>query len=116
MKSGHATNSVLQGGNKKTNKENYNKENQKELNMVKNLLVSVAILTLSTSAALAAHRSHHHRHATPAVAADPAAAAAPVMWTGGVSSEDREMRVKNLRDSGYNPKDDFNSNGTVKVQ
>ena len=35
---------------------------------------------------------------------------------GGVSDSDRAQYIKNLRDSGYNPKNDFNANGTIKVQ
>jgi hypothetical protein len=35
---------------------------------------------------------------------------------GGVSSSDRVQYIKNLHDSGYNPKDNFNANGTVKTQ
>ena len=35
---------------------------------------------------------------------------------GGVSSGDRAQYIKNLHDSGYNPKDNFNANGTIKVQ
>ena len=35
---------------------------------------------------------------------------------GGVSDSDRTQYIKNLRDSGYNPKDNFNANGTIKVQ
>ena len=35
---------------------------------------------------------------------------------GGVSSSDRAQYIKNLHDSGYNPKDNFNANGTIKVQ
>src|SRR3977135_809561 len=35
---------------------------------------------------------------------------------GGVSSSDRDLYIKNLRDSGYNPKDNFNANGTIRVQ
>ena len=35
---------------------------------------------------------------------------------GGVSSSDRAQYIKNLHDSGYNPKDNFNANGTVKTQ
>src|ERR1700716_4526346 len=34
---------------------------------------------------------------------------------GGVSSSDRDQYIKNLHDSGYNPKDNFNANGTVKT-
>jgi hypothetical protein len=35
---------------------------------------------------------------------------------GAVSSSDRAQYIKNLHDSGYNPKDNFNANGTVKTQ
>jgi len=33
----------------------------------------------------------------------------------GVSSSDRALYVKNLHDSGYNPKNDFNPNGTIRA-
>ena len=39
--------------------------------------------------------------------------AAPAAWVGGVSSSDHNMYIKNLRDSGYNPKNDFDSSGNV---
>src|SRR5258707_1514386 len=35
---------------------------------------------------------------------------------GGVSSSDRDQYIKNLHDAGYNPKDNFNANGTIKTQ
>jgi hypothetical protein len=35
---------------------------------------------------------------------------------GGVSSSDRAQYIKNLHDSGFNPKDNFNANGTIKTQ
>ena len=40
----------------------------------------------------------------------------PSAALGGVSSSDRAQYIKNLHDSGYNPKDNFNANGTIKVQ
>jgi len=40
----------------------------------------------------------------------------PVVWSGGVSSSDRDQYGKNLRDSGYDRKKDFNPNGTVRTQ
>jgi hypothetical protein len=40
----------------------------------------------------------------------------PVAAPVGVSPSDREMYLKNLHDSGYNPKDDFTAAGTMKVQ
>src|SRR6266699_4904218 len=42
--------------------------------------------------------------ATPAFAQAPGGALVP----GGLSSTDRSLYVKNLQDSGYNPKNDFN--------
>jgi hypothetical protein len=40
----------------------------------------------------------------------------PVGWSGGVNSNDHAQRMKNLQDSGYDPKNDFNANGTIKTQ
>jgi hypothetical protein len=51
--------------------------------MTKSIVLGLAILALSTSAALAAQRTHHHR-AMNACAAVPVTLA-PAMWTGGVS-------------------------------
>jgi hypothetical protein len=82
--------------------------------MMKGILVSLAILTLSTSAALAAQRTYHR----PAMNASArvAPAPAPVMWMGGVSSGDRDMYTRNLRDSGYDRKKNFNASGNVVTQ
>ncbi len=95
--------------------------------MNKTVLVGVAILTLTTSAASAlTHRTHHSRTMkpnTPAVAmsrspyAGPrayAAAGAPPAAMPGMSSKNQEMYMKNLHDSGYNPKNDFNKDGTIR--
>jgi hypothetical protein len=84
----------------------------KELTMTRSILISLAVLTLSTSAALAAQRIHH-RHA---MNANASVAASPVVWTGGVSSSDHATYVKNLHDSGYDPKNNFNANGILKTQ
>jgi hypothetical protein len=103
-----------------------------ELSMNKSILVSLAILTLSTSVALAAQRTHHTRAMKPTASAaavnpnpfarptNPNAFAgvgpSPVGWQGGVSSSDRDQYMRNLRDSGYDKKKDFNSNGTIRTQ
>jgi hypothetical protein len=86
--------------------------------MMKGILVSLAILTLSTSAALAAQRTYHRpaMNASARVAPAPAPAPAPVMWMGGVSSGDRDMYIRNLRDSGYDRKKNFNASGNVVTQ
>jgi len=80
--------------------------------MTKCILISLAVLTLSTSAALAAQRTHH-RHAmnTPA-----SVRASPVVGTVGVSSSDHATYMRNLHDSGYDPKNNFNANGSLKTQ
>jgi hypothetical protein len=83
--------------------------------MTKTILVCLAVVTLSTSGALAAQHRTHHRQAMNANAAMPAPAS-PVGWMGGVSSSDRAQYIKNLHDSGYNPKNNFNANGTIKTQ
>jgi hypothetical protein len=76
--------------------------------MKKNILIGLAILTVSTSAALAAHRTHHRHAMKPnasAAATNPNAnvvgvgGASPVMW-GGVSAGDHDLYVKNQHDSG----------------
>jgi hypothetical protein len=98
--------------------------------MNKSILVSLAILTLSTSVALAAQRTHHGRAMKPnasAAAMNPNPYArpmnafagvgpSPVVMPGGVSSNDRALYIKNLHDSGYNPKDNFSPNGTIRTQ
>jgi hypothetical protein len=42
--------------------------------------------------------------------------ASPVIWPGGVSSNDRNMYIRNLHESGYNPKGNFNASGNVVTQ
>jgi hypothetical protein len=97
--------------------------------MTKSILISLAVLSLSTSAALAAHRTHHrhvmHQNVNASVGAPgvgapgfsaPGVGASPALWTGGVSNSDREMYFKNLHDSGYNTKNNFNANGNVAQQ
>jgi hypothetical protein len=75
--------------------------------MKKNILIGLAILTVSTSAALAAHRTHHSHAMKPnasAATTNPNAnvfgvgGPSPVMWAG--SSGDHDLYIKNLHDSG----------------
>jgi hypothetical protein len=76
--------------------------------MKKNILIGLAILTVSTSAALAAHRTHSHamKPNASAAATNPNAnvfgvgGASPAIWPGGVSAGDRDLYIKNLHDSG----------------
>ena len=74
--------------------------------MTKSILVSLAVLTLAASAALAAtHKTTHHRQAVKPSAAAPASpspvvGASPGFWRGGVTAADHEMYIKNQHDSG----------------
>jgi hypothetical protein len=86
----------------------------KEPTMAKSILVSLAILTLGTSAALAATETAktHHRHAAKPAAAAPVAAApvapapvaaapaAPFPSFWGVSAADHDLYIKNQQESG----------------
>jgi hypothetical protein len=40
----------------------------------------------------------------------------PGVWTGGVSSSDYALYIRNLHDSGYNTKNNFNASGNVAQQ
>ncbi|WP_136624043.1 hypothetical protein [Bradyrhizobium centrolobii] len=82
--------------------------------MSRSLLVGLAILALSGSTALAAHHTHHHRPMNAQAAAPESPP--PGVWMGGVNSGDHAMHLRNLHDSGYNPKNDFNANGNVAAQ
>jgi len=48
--------------------------------------------------------------------ANAAVGATPTVWTGDVNSNDHAMYLKNLRDSGYNPRNDYSPNGLLKVE
>jgi hypothetical protein len=95
--------------------------------MNKAILVGLTILAVSTSAASAAtHRAHHARATNPNTSAAAAMntstrpmnaqAAVPMAARPGVSSKDREMRMKNLHESGYDPKNDFTASKTMRQQ
>ena len=98
--------------------------------MNKTILVGLAILAVSTSAASAGtHRTHHSRAMNPnasAAAINPnpharsmnayAAMGAPPAAMPGASSKDRDMHMKNLHDSGYDPKNDLTKSGTMRQQ
>jgi hypothetical protein len=40
---------------------------------------------------------------------------AQALAPGGVTSSDHTLHIRNLRDSGYNPRNDFNPNGTMRA-
>ncbi|WP_146988371.1 hypothetical protein [Bradyrhizobium macuxiense] len=90
--------------------------NSQELTMTKIILVSIAVASLSTAALAdartAGHRTHHH-HLVMGTALSPAVLNANASLNGDVS--DHAMHMRNLRDSGYKPKDDFDAYGNVWV-
>lgn len=77
--------------------------------MTKNILISLAILTISTSTAFAAHRTHRHHPMN----ANASMVAAPIALPGDLNSSDHTMHMRNLHDSGYDPKNDFDRYGNV---
>jgi len=81
--------------------------------MTKCTLISVAVLTLSTSAALATTHPAHHRNAMNAYARM-GAPPPPVVGTAGASSSNHAKYMQNLHDSGYNPKSDFTAAGNMR--
>jgi hypothetical protein len=69
--------------------------------MNRSIFVSLAILTLSTSVAFAAHKTHHSRAMKPNASATNPATPVPAGWPGGgMSNKDHEMYVKNQHESG----------------
>ena len=78
--------------------------------MAKSIVVIITILALSTSGALAAQRTHH-RHASPALMPSEGSAGLNAYAVGPGNSNNHAMYIKNLRDSGYNPKNNFNALG-----
>jgi hypothetical protein len=109
--------------------------------MNKTILVGLAILAVSaTTASATPHRSLHSRAVIPNEAAakmTPKSTAAtttrkstaralnanasigtpaPAPILGGGSPKDHEMYMKNLRDAGYDPKNDFTKTGTLRQQ
>ena len=82
--------------------------------MAKSILVIVAILAISTSGVLAAQKTHHS-HASPVLLPSERSGGLNAYAVGPGNSNDRDMYIKNLRDSGYNPENNFNRFGNVQA-
>lgn len=80
--------------------------------MTKSIVVGLAILTLATSSVSAAQRTPHRNpmNAYASMRAPP-----PVVTPVGVTSSDRTLYFRNLHDSGYSPKSNFNAAGNHQV-
>lgn len=81
--------------------------------MTKSILVSLAILTLATSTASAAQRTTPNRQPMNAFAS--MRTSPPVIRPAGVSNSDRTLYYRNLHDSGYSTKNNFNAFGNHQV-
>lgn len=88
--------------------------------MKKIILISIAVASLSTTALadarVAGHRTHH-RHLVMGSAASPVLlnANASLNYNGVGNGSDHVMHLRNLHDSGYNPKNDLDSFGNMSI-
>lgn len=86
--------------------------------MKKFILAAIAIASLPTTTLADTRVTGHrtaHRSVVMGPAPSPAALNANASINGNVTAADREMRIRNLRDSGYDPKGDFDSFGNVST-
>ena len=87
--------------------------------MKKIILVAIAIASLSTitpaDARAAKHRTIHH-HAVMGAGMSPAVLSANASLSGIGDGTDHAMHMRNLHDSGYNPRGDYNANGLLVNQ
>jgi hypothetical protein len=73
---------------------------------------SIIVISLSlalVTPALATTHHHHHRAQPMSQPAQP-----PMGMMGPTTAADYQQYQKNLRDSGYNPKNDYQSNGVIR--
>ena len=82
--------------------------------MAKGILVIITILAISTSGALAVQRTHR-LHASRAPLPSEGAGRLNADALGPSNSSDRDIYIKNLQDSGYNPNNDFNRSGNEQA-
>jgi hypothetical protein len=78
--------------------------------VTKSILVGLAVLTLSAPAAFAAHHHHHRHHQATTVGQG----AGPVAPPAGAMSSGQSQYMKSLQESGYDPKNDYTSGGTMR--
>jgi hypothetical protein len=86
--------------------------------MKKIILVAIAVACLPTLALADARKPANKSAPRPIVlgaGANPVLLNANASINGNVSSSDREMHFRNLRDSGYDKKADFDAFGNISV-
>jgi hypothetical protein len=76
------------------------------------VIATASLFTMSDAqAATQQHRTHHHRALVMGATISPAVLNANASLNDNLS--DHEMHMRNLRDSGYNPKNDFGPSGNM---
>lgn len=75
------------------------------------VIATASLLRVSDAQAAALHRTHHPRAVVMGATISPALLNANASLNDNLS--DHEMRMRNLRDSGYNPKNDVGPSGNM---
>ncbi|WP_407179300.1 hypothetical protein [Bradyrhizobium sp. STM 3562] len=76
------------------------------------VIATASLFTMSDAGAAAQqHRTHHHRAAVIGATIRPALLNANASFNGDLS--EHEMHMRNLHDSGYNPKNDIGPSGNI---
>ena len=86
--------------------------------MKKIILVAIAVAflpTITPADARVAKQRSIQRHVVMGAGVSPALLNANASLNGNGSGVDRAMHIRNLRDSGYNPKNDYNAFGVMSV-
>jgi hypothetical protein len=86
--------------------------------MKKIILVAIAVTflpTITPADARVAKQRAIQRPVVMGVGVNPALLNANASLNGNENGADRAMRIRNLRDSGYNPKNDYNAFGVMSV-
>ena len=86
--------------------------------MKKFILVAIAVIVLPTitpADARVAKQRTIHRQIVMGTGVNPALLNANASLNGTASDVDLAMHMRNLRDSGYNPKNDYNAFGVMSV-
>jgi hypothetical protein len=80
------------------------------------IFFSVSLALITPALAATHHHHHHHHHHYHHVVSHPAPP--PSMGTmgmmGPITAENYQQYLKNLHDAGYDPKNDYQSNGVIR--
>jgi hypothetical protein len=77
------------------------------------IVISLSLALVTPALAATKHHYHHHYHHVTSHPAQP-----PMMGSmgmmGPITSENYQQYLKNLHDAGYDPKNDYQSNGVIR--